>query len=235
MSKLILDEKFLELFPEARIGVVHAKGINNKIVEENKYMGLIEQAQKETIEKNISKEVFIENEVVGVWREAYQKFKTKKGARASIENLLKRVKNGNPVGSINPVVDIYNYISIKYAFPIGGDDHHKTVGDVLFTTANGDEEFIAIGSDKSEPPHEGEVVFKDSEGALCRCWNWRQTQRTMITEDTTEVLFVVEYCNKDRIEDQDLATNELAQLIKDELGAEVKIGFIDGDNPVFEI
>ena len=44
-----------------------------------------------------------QNEAVRVWREAYQRFKTKKGARCSIENLLKRVLKGNPVGSITPV------------------------------------------------------------------------------------------------------------------------------------
>ncbi len=235
MSKLILDKPFLELFPEARIGVVHAKDINNKITEEAKYKHLIEQAQTETLAKNITKDVFIENEVVGVWREAYQQFKTKKGARCSIENLLKRVKNGNPVGSINPVVDLYNYISIKYAFPVGGDDHNKVIGDTKFTVAQGTEPFTAIGAEQEEKPYEGEVILGDAEGAICRCWNWRQTQRTMIDEDTTEALFVIEYCNKDRIEDQDAATKELAELLEKELGATVTTAVVDADNPVFEI
>lgn len=235
MSKIILDKPFLEIFPEARMGVVYAKGINNKITEEAKYKELIEQAQVETLAKNITKEVFIENEVVGVWRKAYQKFKNKKGARCSIENLLKRVKNGNPVGSINPIVDLYNYISIKYAFPVGGDDHSKTTGDVKFTVADGTESFIAIGAEQEEKPFEGEVIFADNEGAICRCWNWRQTQRTMLDENTTEALLVIEYVNKDRIEDQDAATKELAELIERELGATVTTGVIDADNPEFII
>ena len=63
-----------------------------------------------------------ENEPVRAWREAYQQFKTKKGARSSVENLLKRVLKGNPVGSITPSVDVYNAISLKYALPVGGED-----------------------------------------------------------------------------------------------------------------
>ncbi len=235
MPKIILDKPFLELFPNARVGVVYAKGIDNKITEEAKYKHLIEKAQEETLAKNITKDVFIENEVVKVWREAYQQFKTKKGARCAIENLLKRVKNDNPVGSINPVVDLYNYISIKYAFPVGGDDHNKVSGDTIFTVANGTESFTAIGADQEEKPHEGEVILADGAGAICRCWNWRQTQRTMIDEDTTEATFLIEYCNKDRIEDQDLATKELAELLEKELGAIVTTGVVDIENPEFEL
>lgn len=235
MGKIKLEKTFFDLFPEARIGLIYAEGIENSIKEEGKYLSLIESAQAATIEKYLTKEVFTDNEVIGVWRDAYQKFKTKKGARVSIENLLKRVKNGNPVGSINPLVDLYNYISIKYAFPIGGDDHESIAGDVSFRVAEGGESFMAIGSDKEEPALEGELIFADGEGAICRCWNWRQTQRTMITESTTKSLLVVENCNSNRIEDQDAATQELAKLLEDELGAKVKIAILDINNPEFII
>lgn len=234
MSKISLDKSFFDLFPTARIGIVYAEDIDNTIKEEDKYLPLIESAQAATIEKYLSKETFTENEVIGVWREAYQKFKTKKGARVSIENLLKRVKNGNPVGSINPLVDLYNYISIKYAFPVGADDHESIVGNVSLKVANGGESFIAIGSDKEEPALEGELIFADGEGAICRCWSWRQTQRTMVTESTTKSLLVVENCNSDRVEEQDAATKELAKLLEDELGAKVKIALLDINNPEFE-
>ena len=39
--------------------------------------------------KYLTKEVLSENPVIAVWREAYKKFKTKKGVRSSIEALLK--------------------------------------------------------------------------------------------------------------------------------------------------
>ena len=84
-------------------------------------------------------------------------------------------------------------------------------------------------------PYEGEVILADGTGAICRCWNWRQTQRTMIDEDTTEATFLIEYCNKDRIEDQDLATKELAELLEKELGATVTMGVVDIENPEFEL
>ncbi len=98
--------------------------------------------------------------------------------------MLKRVSTGKGLGTINPLVDIYNSISLKYAMPCGGEDMDKFIGDIRLTKATGDESFITLGSDKSEPPYEGEIVYKDDEGAICRCWNWRESVRTMLTEDT---------------------------------------------------
>lgn len=77
-------------------------------------------ASNEEAKKYFIKDNFSENPVISVWREAYQKFKTKKGVRSSIEALLKRVEKGNEVSSINPLVDIYNTISLKYGMPCGG-------------------------------------------------------------------------------------------------------------------
>lgn len=113
-----------------------------------------------------------------------EKFKTKKGARSSIEALLKRVNKGNHIGTINPLVDIYNPISLKYAIPCGGEDMDTFVGNVRLTKAIGNEDFIILGTDKNSPPFEGEIVYKDEEGAICRCWNWRESLRTMLMEGT---------------------------------------------------
>jgi DNA/RNA-binding domain of Phe-tRNA-synthetase-like protein len=83
--------------------------------------------------------VLSENPVIREWREAYQKFKTKKGARSSIEALLSRVKKGNALGTINPLVDIYNAISLRFGLPCGGEDIDTFAGTVRLTTATGTE------------------------------------------------------------------------------------------------
>ena len=64
---------------------------------------MISDAEKEVF-KYLQDPEFSNNAVIKVWREAFQKFKTKKGARSSIEALLKRVYNGNHIGTINPLV-----------------------------------------------------------------------------------------------------------------------------------
>ena len=173
MKKFIMDKDFTDLFPQAKIGILVCEGIDGKVKDENRYMPYLAEAMQ-ACKKHIANLEFTANPVIATWREAFRKFKTKKGARCSIEAMLKRVFNGNEIGSIIPLVDIYNGISLTYGVPIGGEDIDKFDGDVHLTLANGSEEFVTYGSDKSEPPYPGEVVYKDNAGAICRCWNWRE-------------------------------------------------------------
>lgn len=229
MKKFIIEDDFWELFPNAKIGIITCNGIDNTIKDENQYKDMISQGEKEAL-THLSNEEFSSNEVIKVWRDAFKKFKTKKGARSSIEALLKRVSTGKGLGTINPLVDIYNSISLKYAMPCGGEDMDKFIGDIRLTKATGDESFITLGSDKSEPPYEGEIVYKDDEGAICRCWNWRESVRTMLTEDTKNAFLCIELVDENREKEFENALKELSQLVEENLGGKSEISILHINN-----
>lgn len=229
MKKFIIEDDFWELFPNAKIGIITCNGIDNTIKDENQYQDMISQGEKEAL-THLSNEEFSSNEVIKVWRDAFKKFKTKKGARSSIEALLKRVSTGKGLGTINPLVDIYNSISLKYAMPCGGEDMDKFIGDIRLTKATGDESFITLGSDKSEPPYEGEIVYKDDEGAICRCWNWRESVRTMLTEDTKNAFLCIELVDENREKEFENALKELSQLVEKNLGGKSEISILHINN-----
>lgn len=229
MKKFIIEDDFWELFPNAKIGIITCNGIDNTIKDENQYKDMLSQGEKEAL-NHLPNEEFSSNEVIKVWRDAFKKFKTKKGARSSIEALLKRVSTGKGLGTINPLVDIYNSISLKYAMPCGGEDMDKFIGDIRLTKATGDESFITLGSDKSEPPYEGEIVYKDDEGAICRCWNWRESIRTMLTEDTKNAFLCIELVDENREKDFENALKELSQLVEENLGGKSEISILHINN-----
>ncbi len=85
------------------------------------------------------------------WRQAFTKFKIKKGARSSIEVLLKRVSQGREFNPINPLVDIYSSVSLSYAVPRGGEDLAKIVGDLCLGRAQGNESFLPLGAESDAP------------------------------------------------------------------------------------
>lgn len=228
MKKFIIEKDFLEIFPDAKIGILVCRGIDNHIKEENRYAAYLAEAQKEAA-KHIAKPEFTENPIIRTWRDAFYKFKTKKGARCSIEALLKRVSKGGEIGCINPLVDIYNGISLKYGVPVGGEDIDKFQGDNRLTVADGSEEFITYGSDKSEPPYPGEVVYKDDGGAICRCFNWRESVRTMLTEDTVNAFMCIETVAGERDDMLDAALDELKASIEKELGGTVEKYILSAD------
>ena len=230
MKKFIIEKDFLEIFPDAKIGILVCSGIDNHIKDENRYADYLAEARREAA-KHILNPEFTENPIIRTWRDAFYKFKTKKGARCSIEALLKRVSKGGEIGCINPLVDIYNGISLKYGVPVGGEDIDKFQGDNRLTVADGSEEFITYGSDKSEPPYPGEVVYKDDAGAICRCFNWRESVRTMLTEDTVNAFMCIETVAGERDDVLDAALDELKALIEKELGGMVEKHILTKDCP----
>lgn len=229
MSNFIIENDFWSLFPNARIGLVICNGIDNSVKDSEQYAEMILNAEKEAHKYFIEAE-FSNNEVIRVWREAFQRFKTKKGARSSIEALLKRVQNGNHIGTINPLVDIYNSISLKYALPCGGEDIDKFAGDLRLTKAVGNEDFVTLGTDESAPPYEGEIVYKDNAGAVCRCWNWRESVRTMLTEDTRNAFLCIELVDEGRLKEFENALNELAKIVQQDLGGTCRVSILDINN-----
>lgn len=223
-KKFITDDSFWALFPEAAIGVLAVRNISETAklddIQAAEVRGLLDGANR-AAKGFLTSDVISENHVVAVWRQAYQKFPTKKGVRCSIEALLKRVLHDNPVGTIAPSIDITNAISLKYAFPIGVENMDAFAGDLHLGAVKGGEDFLPIGSDKPEPPLSGELAYYDGAGIVCRCWNWRDGQRTSVQDDTTTEFVAMECVEPERMEDLRAALDELGALLEQYLGAEI--------------
>ncbi len=130
---------------------------------------------------------------VAAWREAYRSFGAKpQRTRNSLEALLRRVDAGLP--RVNQLTDTYNAVSVRHHVPLGGEDLDRYVGAPHLIRATGDESFVttADGEPFSDHPEAGEVVWCDDEGVTCRRWNWRQTTRTQLRDDTTAAIFALD-------------------------------------------
>lgn len=233
MTKFKITEEFWELFPEAEIAVVLAKGIQNTeahVADARQEINELLQTSSKEATKFLTEEVFSENKVISVWRKAYQQFKTKKGVRCSIEALLKRIEKGTGVSLINPLVDIYNAVSLNYGLPCGGEDSDTFKGDLLLTKADGGELFLALGDEDHDNALLGEIIYKDEEGAVCRCWNWRDGQRTMLTENTANAFLIIESVDPDRKNDLEAAAASLAELTQKYLGGSTEITLMNITN-----
>lgn len=226
MKKFIAENSFWEIFPQASIGIIVARNLKptNEINEDDarEIASMLAEANK-AANAHLESNTISQNRVVAVWRDAYRQFKTKKGARCSIENLLKRVLKGNPVGSITPSVDIYNTISLTYALPVGGEDVDALSGDMRLGITAGGDAFRALGDDEDDPTLDGELCYRDDAGAVCRCWNWRDGQRTALTDETRNAFLIVESVDPARKDDPERATEELANLAERFLGADIAV------------
>ena len=112
----------------------------------------------------------------------------------SADALRKRVLRDGTMANIDPVVDLYNAVSIRYAIAVGGENAAAYVGTPTLTLADGSELFDTIkeGAPAHEHPDAGEVVWRDDLGVTCRRWNWRQGVRTRLDAHAKEMWFILE-------------------------------------------
>ena len=235
MKQFRVEEAFWELFPEAQLHLVVVKGINNQKPQDERYLINLLKDGKEAAKGYLTEDVFSQNSVIKDWREAFSTFKTKKGARSSIEALLKRVDQDRDFQPINPLVDIYNSISLTYALPCGGEDLQSIEDDLYLGIAAGGESFLPLGAESDAPALPGEIIYGDEKGAVCRCWNWREAQRTMLTEETTDAVLVIESINPEQHQRADKAVQELKRLVDVYFETESSVKQITQSNPVYEI
>ena len=225
--KFKIDHKIFEKFPGLTIGVVICKNLNNFGTQEEVQKEIREQ--ENNIRAKYNTETLSQTPKIDVWRKTYSAFGAKpKENKSSVENLYRLVLQGVNLRHINKLVDIYNFISLKYMVPVGGEDIDKIEGDVVLTFAEPNEPTVLLLGDKEpRPPHAGEVIYKDNVSAICRRWNWREADRTKFTEETKNCFLVIEGLlpvTKQGIED---ATKELKELVQKFCGGNITYQILD--------
>ncbi len=186
-----IEDDIWDMFPELILGAVTAGGIDNS-GEALDLRSQIRDAQR-FILANYKSDNLAQIPRIQAWRRAYSTFGAKpKKYQSSVESLYRMSLKERPLRSVNKVVDIYNLISLKHLVPAGGDDLDKVEGDIVLAFASGEEPFVPLNSSEEEFAKPGEVIYRDGRGVLCRRWNWRECERTKMTEHTRNVCLVVE-------------------------------------------
>lgn len=236
LNKVIVDQAFWDLFPEATVNIMFVNNFENdrtSLTEEERDQ-LLQTAVRESA-KFTGAEPFSANPVVAQWRDAYKKFPKRKGARASVEALLKRASKGHHFAPINPLVDVYNSISMTYGVPVGIEDADHIAGDMHLGKAKGGEAFVSVGGNgenESDPAREGEIMYYDDEGAVCRSLNWRDGTRTQVNDNTKNAVIVIESVNKEQAARAKEAMTKLSELIKKYFNVETTADYtLTKDNP----
>jgi len=182
-----VDEKLFELFPGLKIGFIVCE-IENMQYGEDNLESIIED-----LRSNFPYQKPQEHPNIKVWREAFNKLGIPASKYySSIESLLRRILKGSPFPRINPFVDLYNAISIKYLVPMGGHAIEALEGNIALCFANGDEPFIPMDAGASETVDKGEVVYKDDKEVLTRRWVWRQCDKDKVTAQTKSVFIPID-------------------------------------------
>ncbi|KAL9586792.1 MAG: hypothetical protein Q9212_000678 [Teloschistes hypoglaucus] len=123
----------------------------------------------------------------------------------SNESLYKRLlKEKKALRPINPLVDFYNSVSIKYGVTAGAFDlgelqarSTKPLELRLSTTADTFKALDAKPDETAAPVAAGELVYVQDTTVLTRHLAWRQAAEALVTEKTKNVILMSEVFNED--------------------------------------
>lgn len=232
--KFSIDPKIFESYRNLKIGVILIKGMDNsrRISSiESLLRGTCAQKKRELVDKELD-----EDRNITVWNQAYGNFGVNpKKFQPSIRALLKRVKEGREIPHINPLVDLYNYFSIKYKLPIGGEDLDWLCGDLRLSFTKGGEPFRPLGSIDVKMAKEGEVAYMDDGGITSRFWNYRECERTKFSPKTVNAAIFIEDLSKIHMDEFGLILKEIQNAIIKYIGGQIEPYILNAENPSIDL
>jgi lysyl-tRNA synthetase class 2 len=107
--------------------------------------------------------------------------------------------------------------------PVGGDDISRVEGDIALRFAHEGELFQPLNSEEVEQTKPGEVIYADDVDVLCRRWNWRECDKTKMTQNTEEALLIVEGLPPMDRDEVEKIIEELSCLVEEFCGGKIRL------------
>jgi arginyl-tRNA synthetase len=148
--------------------------------------------------------------------------------------MARRVLSGKQLPPINPIVSLYNAYSLYHMTPFGGEDLDTVYGDVTLSVAAGGEQWIPIGGG-IKPALAGELIWHDAYDVTCRSLNWRQCDRTKLTEHAKNGYFIMDGFESVSRTIIEKASTEFIKAVTDVCGGTAEVFILDADHPEIDV
>ena len=228
-----IQKELFDILPDLTIGMVVARGVDNthpsKEIDD-----LLTQAIEE-MKKNFIGDKAQDHPRIKPWRTTFSKLGIS-GSKfpSSIESMARRILKGDPFPKINPLVDLYNSVSLRFLVPMGGHDLDTIQGNIHLQFAEGWEPFTPMGAGETAVVPKGELVYRDDREVLTRNWVWRQCEKDKATEKTKNIFIPIDVLGEVGRERADETILELSQLIPRYLGSTFFSAILNRENPSIE-
>lgn len=124
------------------------------------------------------------------------------------ENLLRALVRKQSFHRINPVVDIYNIISMESRLALGAHDIDKVDGNIHLRLTDGSENYVPLGQEDSKPVKAGVYSYIDDANDIVCYLEIRQVMKTLVDENSTDLYFIVQG-------NQETSQSEVDQIAKE--------------------
>jgi DNA/RNA-binding domain of Phe-tRNA-synthetase-like protein len=232
----VYDPAILEKFPQTVGGLLHVTGIINRTADPD-FLAAYQAEQQAVLEK-LGQPPLSQIEALAAWRRTLSAFGLDPTQyRSAPEALLRRLQKKGDIPSINLLVDLGNWVSIRYALPIAAVDTRHINGLLRVHFADGAERYTELGTSEVIHPEVGEVVFSDDDGLVfARRWCWRQSAQSASQLDTQAAIITIEAQHPDGRATVEAAMHDLSHLIQHYLpGVEIQQALLDRETPLMSL
>lgn len=201
-----IDSEVASKFPTTSIGIAIIKGVSIKKTDSN-LQNEIEMFIE--TQKNLTTEALGQYPEVISYRKAYKATGVDwHSRRPSPEALLRRVALKKSLYNVNTCVDAYNLVVMKNRISAGAFDLDSIKFPTVLRFPKDNEEILLLGDDKPTKYKPTELAYFDRDGGYNIDLNYRDAQRTAITEQTKNLLI-----NVDGI--YDITPKQVSQTLKE--------------------
>jgi DNA/RNA-binding domain of Phe-tRNA-synthetase-like protein len=232
--RFTVQKELFDRLPDLTLGVVVATGLDN--THPCKEIDDLLTRAVEGIRENFDAGKPQDHPRIKPWRAAFSKVGIS-GSKfpTSIESMTRRILKGDPFPRINPLVDLYNSLSLKYLVPMGGHDLDTLRGDIHLRFAEGWELFTPMGTGEPMIVPKGELVYRDEQEVLTRNWAWRQCEKDKATERTKNIFIPIDVLGEVGKERAGEIVQELSNLVPQYLGGKIFSSILDRERPSAEM
>ncbi len=186
-----IQEELFTFLPDLTIGTVVARDVDNTRSSEEIDHRLAQAVEE--MKKGFTADKAQDHPRIKPWRAAFTKLGIS-GSKfpSSIESMARRVLKGDPFPTINPLVNLYNSVSLQYLVPMGGHDLDTLEGDLHLRFAEGWEPFRPMGGGETMVVPKGELIYCDDREVLTRNWVWRQCEKDKVQEKTRNIFIPID-------------------------------------------
>lgn len=231
--KFRIDAKMFETEPTLCVGAVVATGLK-KLPGQEKIAGLM-QEQVQKLAAGAGGVSVKEMPEILRYQSAMKSFGINPNKYlCSAEALLARAVKKGQLPDISPVVNLGNYISIKYGVPVGAHDMDSMEEDLAVRLAGESDCGLEENNLEKDALAAGEPVYAVGRSVRTRRWIWRQMDAGRLGADAENIVFPIDgfLDNREAVE---RACEELSGLLEKYFGAEVRTGLLDAEHPEMKL
>ncbi len=141
--------------------------------------------------------------------------------RPSPEALLRRIALNKGLYTVNTCVDAYNLVVMKYRVSVGAFDLDKFKFPCELKIAKGGEKILLLGDEEETELKAGEISYFDQTGPYNLDFNYRDAQRTMVTDKTKNVFINIDGIYDVTPDKVQKSLNETLEMIQKYCGGEI--------------